>query len=75
MRLWRAELLFLEHLFVAADDLVYEFGRWVKRPHSADNLSSVNTIILAALDVLKQTPQLDEVVHVIVAAPTSVLHA
>ena len=29
---------------------------------------SVNTIILAALDVLKQTPQLDEVVHAIVAA-------
>ena len=29
---------------------------------------SVNTIILAALDVLKQTPQLDEVVHTIVAA-------
>jgi outer membrane biosynthesis protein TonB len=32
---------------------------------------SVNTIILAALDVLKQTPQLDEVVHAIVAAPLS----
>ena len=29
---------------------------------------SVNTIILAALDVLKQTPELDEVIHVIVAA-------
>jgi hypothetical protein len=29
---------------------------------------SVNTIILAALDVLKQTPQIDEVVHAIVAA-------
>jgi hypothetical protein len=29
---------------------------------------SVNTIILAALDVLKQTPQLDEVVHAIVVA-------
>ena len=29
---------------------------------------SVNTIILAALDVLKQTPQLDEVVQAIVAA-------
>ncbi len=29
---------------------------------------SVNTIILAALDVLKQTPELDEVVHEIVAA-------
>src|SRR6516162_2200539 len=29
---------------------------------------SVNTIILAALDVLKQTHQLDEVVHAIVAA-------
>jgi hypothetical protein len=29
---------------------------------------SVNTIILAALDVLEQTPQLDEVVHAIVAA-------
>ncbi len=29
---------------------------------------SVNTIILAALDVLKQTHELDEVVHAIVAA-------
>jgi hypothetical protein len=29
---------------------------------------SVNTIILAALDVLKQTPELDEVIHAIVAA-------
>jgi hypothetical protein len=29
---------------------------------------SVNTIILAALDVLKQTPELDEVIRAIVAA-------
>ena len=29
---------------------------------------SVNTIILAALDVLKQTPELDKVIHEIVAA-------
>jgi hypothetical protein len=29
---------------------------------------SVNTIILAALDVLKQTPELDKVIHDIVAA-------
>ena len=28
---------------------------------------SVNTIILAALDVLKQTPELDNVIHEIVA--------
>ena len=29
---------------------------------------SVNTIILAALEVLKRTPELDKVVHAIVAA-------
>jgi hypothetical protein len=29
---------------------------------------SVNTIILAALEVLKHTPELDKVVHAIVAA-------
>ena len=29
---------------------------------------SVNTIILAALEVLKRTPELDEVIHAIVAA-------
>jgi hypothetical protein len=35
---------------------------------------SVNTIILAALDVLRQTPQLDEVVHAIVAADKRLTH-
>jgi len=35
---------------------------------------SVNTIILAALDVLKQTPELDEVIHAIVAADKRLTH-
>ena len=39
-----------------------------KLPVWSDRPVSVNTIILAALEVLKRTPELDEVIHAIVAA-------